>query len=67
MLHKLGAQLTRLRQRTVSFFVQEVPEDVAVCEFDCRKGKCEQGEWEVCERRLTKGAGEPSPGTRQTH
>ena len=65
MLHKLGAQLTRLRQRTVSFFVQEVPEDVAVCEFDCRKGNCEQGEWEVCERRLTRGAGELSHPTRR--
>jgi hypothetical protein len=32
--------------------VQEVPEDVALCEFDCRKGQCRMGEWESCERRL---------------
>ena len=32
--------------------VQDVPEDIALCEFDCRKGQCRMGEWESCERRL---------------
>jgi hypothetical protein len=32
--------------------VQDVPEDIALCEFDCRKGQCRVGEWESCERRL---------------
>ncbi len=31
---------------------EEVPEDVALCEFDCRKGQCRLGEWESCKRRL---------------
>jgi len=32
--------------------VRDVPEDIALCEFDCRKGQCLFGEWESCERRL---------------
>lgn len=38
--------------------VQEVPEDIAACEFDCpcvsecRKSQCARGEWETRERHL---------------
>jgi hypothetical protein len=32
--------------------IQDVPEDIALCEFDCRKSQCLMGEWENCERRL---------------
>jgi hypothetical protein len=32
--------------------VQEAPEEVAVCEFECRKSECTRGEWETCARRL---------------
>ena len=32
--------------------VAEVPEDVAVCEFECTKTECRLGDWECCERRL---------------
>ena len=32
--------------------IQDVPEDIALCEFDCRKGQCRMGEWESCERRI---------------
>jgi hypothetical protein len=31
--------------------VQSVPEDIALCEYDCRKLECSMGEWEHCERR----------------
>jgi hypothetical protein len=31
--------------------VQEVPPEIALCEFDCRKPECSHGEHEVCERR----------------
>jgi hypothetical protein len=37
--------------------VQEVPEDIASCEFDCscvlecRKNQCTPGEWETREKR----------------
>ena len=32
--------------------VQDVPDKIALCEFDCGKGQCRLGEWETCERRL---------------
>jgi hypothetical protein len=32
-------------------FVSEVPKEIAVCEFDCRKTECLMGCWEQCERR----------------
>ncbi len=41
--------------------VQEVPEDIALCELDCRKGQCRTGEWEACERRSSQAAGELMP------
>jgi len=42
-------------------FVSEVPEDDALCEFDCRKPQCIEGEWENCTRRLQHAAGELMP------
>ena len=45
--------------------VQEVPEDSALCEFDCRKDQCTVGEWESCDRRLNKAAGELMPSPRK--
>ena len=41
--------------------VQDVPAENALCEFDCRKGQCTLGEWEACDRRIRKGAGELFP------
>jgi hypothetical protein len=42
--------------------VQDVSKESAICEFDCRKEQCTMGEWETCERRLDKAAGEqPMP------
>ena len=41
--------------------IQDVPEDTALCEFDCRKGQCDQGEWESCEKRLNRAEGELMP------
>lgn len=32
--------------------VQDVPDEVALCEFDCRKKQCLRGDWSTCERRL---------------
>ena len=42
-------------------FIDEVPEGDALCEFDCRKPQCTEGEWETCDRRLRRGAGELMP------
>ena len=42
-------------------FIGEVPEDDALCEYDCRKPQCREGEWESCARRLRRAAGELMP------
>jgi hypothetical protein len=46
--------------------VQTVPEDCAICQFDCRKSQCTVGEWETCARRLNKAAGESMPPYEKT-
>ena len=33
-------------------FGADVPLDIALCEYDCRKPQCLQGEWADCQRRL---------------
>jgi hypothetical protein len=40
---------------------REVPAEDALCEFDCRKPQCREGEWENCMRRLRRAAGELMP------
>jgi hypothetical protein len=42
--------------------VQDVPQDMAVCEFDCRKTQCENDEWATCERRTNNAAGKRNRG-----
>jgi len=42
--------------------VAKVPEEIAVCEFDCVKDACRLQDWEHCERRLQAGK---SPVRRQ--
>jgi hypothetical protein len=51
----------RIWQYVKRQIVDVVPEDLAMCQFDCRKGQCTQDEWEACERRIRKGAGEFFP------
>lgn len=41
--------------------VGPVPEADALCEFDCRKGQCNEGEWANCDRRIQKASGELWP------
>lgn len=41
--------------------VDDVPQGDALCEFDCRKLQCTEAEWEICERRLHRAAGELMP------
>lgn len=36
-----------------SKWIADVPENIACCEFNCRKLNCEQGEWETCGHRLS--------------
>lgn len=57
--------LSRLWHWIADQIVQDVPANNELCEFDCRKGQCTAGEWEVCDRRLHKAAGELMPGGQQ--
>jgi hypothetical protein len=41
--------------------VDDVPEDLKICEVYCRKEQCMQDEWDTCERRIRRGAGELFP------
>ena len=36
----------------VDQLIQDVPESIAVCEFDCREPQCSGERWHSCERRL---------------
>jgi hypothetical protein len=42
----------RKLRRWLSRLIQDVPEDIAACEFECRRLECRQGDWETCEKRL---------------
>jgi len=35
-----------------SKFIQDVPGDMAQCEFGCRKTECRHAEWENCKNRI---------------
>ena len=45
-------RIHRLRQWFKTRLIQEVPEEIAACEFECRKTECREGDWETCEKRL---------------
>jgi hypothetical protein len=52
--------LQRAWQWIKNRLIQTVPDENAVCEFDCRKGNCTVAEWKTCERRTQKAAtGDP--------
>ncbi len=46
--------------------IGEVPGDDALCEFDCRKPQCSEGEWENYTRRLARAAWELMPAKEPT-
>ena len=52
-------RVARLWARIKNQIVQDVPEDLALCEFACRKSHCTMGDWETCDRRV-RDAGEAS-------
>jgi len=64
MPQNLGRVIALLRERWQWLkgpWIGEVPEDDALCEFDCRKNQCRHDEWASCERRISKAAGELMP------
>ena len=58
---KRDRTFSRVWQWVKDQIAKDVPDEVALCEFDCRKQQCTVDEWERCERRITKAAGELSP------
>lgn len=42
-------------------FIEDLPEENAVCELDCRKHLCTEHEWAICRRRLSRSAAELMP------
>lgn len=33
-------------------WIEDVPDEVAVCEFRCRRERCCEFNWQLCEKRL---------------
>jgi len=54
---------TRLWQWFKDQLIREVPEDLALCEFECPKAQCAEGEWDNCQRRLAHASGGMMSGT----
>jgi hypothetical protein len=54
--------LQGLRRWVAEQIIQDVPEDIALCNMDCKKEQCTHEEWEHCDRRIHKAAGEFMPG-----
>jgi hypothetical protein len=57
----------RLWRSLLNQLVQDVPDANGLCEFDCRKLHCTLAEWERCERRLQRAAGELMPRQESSH
>lgn len=38
-------------QKLWAYFAEDVPAEIARCEFDCPQRECRQGEWAACEKR----------------
>jgi hypothetical protein len=57
-----GSRFGRFFRWIAGKIVQDVPDDSALCQFDCRKEQCTREEWACCQRRLTDAAGELWPG-----
>jgi len=52
------------RRLKSQWIADSISDDIALCEFDCRKSQCRYDEWASCERRITKAAGELMPAAR---
>ncbi len=64
---QVNSRLSRLWRVVENALVQDVPDEIALCEFDCRKARCTHEEWDSCHRRLGRAAGELSPLSTERH
>ena|ERR1700689_378027 len=53
-----GNPILRMWQSFKRQIVDDVPEAIATCQFDCPRAQCKQDEWHACERRIRISAGE---------
>lgn len=44
--------LRRIWRRLCNSLIQDVPPELAACEFSCRKLHCGTSEWATCEHRM---------------
>jgi len=52
-LSQLRNSLSGVGHWMKDYIVSDVPDDVAVCEFDCRESECSSSKWESCQRRVS--------------
>jgi len=48
----LFSPVRQLLTRLSSEIVQDVPDDISRCQFDCPANVCERGDWRTCQARL---------------
>ena len=58
-LRREAAKALQLRSWVADQIIQDVPSQIAPCEFDCRKTQCKSQEWDTCSYRLRAMAGQP--------
>ena len=51
LLATAALSISRLQRWLTDQIIQDIPSDIAVCEYDCRKIQCTSVEWEACESR----------------
>ena len=72
-LMRLRTSIIELCRGLKAQWVAEVPDDLAICEFECRKSECSFDGWANCVRRISKTHKGPGPlrhsadGFRQRH
>lgn len=60
-LSKKAPLFRRFRRWVSNQLIQDVPDGIALCEFDCRKQQCTVKEWAACNRRISGASGELKP------
>ena len=58
---RLPLLLRRMGDWVLNQIIEDIPEHIALCEFDCRRAECSRSELETCERRLNRACGELMP------
>jgi hypothetical protein len=48
----VGMRFSQVWRAWTHQLIDIVPEEIACCEFDCRKAECHLSEWAACKRRL---------------